>query len=127
MLDWSKLKAFADDKINVNQILKFVLERVKNIVGKGEKAGHQYFLLSPQCFPKVYFSRSLEFWIVWERVRGRNHLLSFIEIVIHNYSITCIQRPLKGSNGSGLTAGGLIGSFKKACCIRSGLLKQVVS
>ena len=34
-LDWSKLKAFADDKMNVTQKLKFVLEREGNIVGKG--------------------------------------------------------------------------------------------
>ena len=34
---WSKLKALADDKINVTEKLKFVLGRVENIVGKGEK------------------------------------------------------------------------------------------
>ena len=40
ILDWSKFKfkAFADDKICVTQILKFVLRRAKNIVGKGENA-----------------------------------------------------------------------------------------
>ena len=38
ILDWSKLKAFADDKINVTEKLKFVLGRVENIVGKGENA-----------------------------------------------------------------------------------------
>ena len=31
-LDKSKLKAFADDKINVTEKLKFVLGRVENIV-----------------------------------------------------------------------------------------------
>ena len=36
ILDSSKLKAFADDKINVNENLKFGLRRVENIVGKGE-------------------------------------------------------------------------------------------
>ena len=54
-LDWSKLKAFADDKIYVNKKLKFVLGRVENIVGKGENAGHQHFLLFPQCFQKAFF------------------------------------------------------------------------
>ena len=34
-LDWSKLKAFTDDKINVAEKLKFHLGRVENIVGKG--------------------------------------------------------------------------------------------
>ena len=52
ILDWSKLKAFADDKINVTEKLKFVLERVEDIVGKGENAGYQHFLLFPQCFQK---------------------------------------------------------------------------
>ena len=41
MLDWSKLKAFADEKINVTQELKFVSGRKENIVGKGENAGYQ--------------------------------------------------------------------------------------
>ena len=38
MLDWLKLKAFADGKINVTEKLKFVLVRVQNIVEKGENA-----------------------------------------------------------------------------------------
>ena len=46
ILDWSKLKAFADDKINVNENLKVGLERVENIEGKGENAGNQQFLTS---------------------------------------------------------------------------------
>ena len=39
-LDWSNLKAFAYDKINMTQKLKFVLGWVENIVGKGENAGY---------------------------------------------------------------------------------------
>ena len=38
ILDWSKLIAFADDKINVTEKVDFVLGRVENIVG-GENAG----------------------------------------------------------------------------------------
>ena len=53
--DWSKLKALADDKINVNQKLKFDMGKVENIVGKRENAGHQHFLLIPQCFKKSLF------------------------------------------------------------------------
>ena len=33
--------------------LKFVLGLVENIVGKGENAGYQHFLLFPQCFQKA--------------------------------------------------------------------------
>ena len=32
-----------------------VFDRVENIVGKGEKAGYQHFLLFPQCFEKASF------------------------------------------------------------------------
>ena len=45
--------------------LKFPTERVENIVGKGENAGYQHFLLFPQCFPKAFLSGSLKVWIVW--------------------------------------------------------------
>ena len=47
ILDWAKFKAFADDKINVNKNLRFVFGRIKNIVGEGENAGYQHFLLFP--------------------------------------------------------------------------------
>ena len=53
ILYWSKLKEFADNKINVTEKLKFVLGRVKNIVGKGGNAGNQHFLLFTQCFQKA--------------------------------------------------------------------------
>ena len=48
--DWSKLKALADNKINATEKSKYVSQRVENIVRKGENAGHQHFLLFPQCF-----------------------------------------------------------------------------
>ena len=51
--DCSKLKAFADDKLNVIQNIKVVFRRKENIVGKEENAGYQHFLLFPQCFQKV--------------------------------------------------------------------------
>ena len=34
---------------------KFVSELVENIVGKGENAGYQYFLLFPEYFQKAPF------------------------------------------------------------------------
>ena len=36
----TRLKAFADDKTDVTQKLKFDLGRVKNNLGKGENAGY---------------------------------------------------------------------------------------
>ena len=43
ILDWSILKAFGDDKLKVTKKMKFVLEMVENMVGKGENAGYQHF------------------------------------------------------------------------------------
>ena len=64
ILTLTKFKAFADDKIMVNQKLK-LLEKVENIVGKGENAGYQHFLLFPQCFLKLSFPEVLKVGIVW--------------------------------------------------------------
>ena len=55
ILGLSKLKAFADDKLNVTQTITVVFHRIENIVGKGENAGYRYFLLLPQCFQKAFF------------------------------------------------------------------------
>ena len=65
ILDQFKLKAFADDKINVTQKLKFAFGKVENIVGKGENAGYQHFLHFRQCFQKATFSGSFKVGIVW--------------------------------------------------------------
>ena len=64
ILDWSKLKALADDKINAIKPLKFVLGRLEKIVGNGQNAGYQHFLLFPQCFQKASFSGLLKVGIV---------------------------------------------------------------
>ena len=69
-LDQSKLKAFSDDKIIVTSHQTFFLGWVENIVGKGENAGNQHFLLFPQYFRKAFFSGSLKVGIVWERVKS---------------------------------------------------------
>ena len=44
-LDLSKLEAFADDKLKVIEMAKFVLDTIENNVRKGENAGYQHFLL----------------------------------------------------------------------------------
>ena len=49
-LDRTKLNAFADVKLNVAKTIS-VIDRAVNIVGKGENAGDQHFLLFSQCFP----------------------------------------------------------------------------
>ena len=55
-LNLTKFRAFADDKENVAKIMISVFDRVENIVGKGENAGHQHFFFFLLCFQKTSFS-----------------------------------------------------------------------
>ena len=41
-LDWSKLEAFAENKLNVAEITMSVFDSDKNIAGNGENAGYQH-------------------------------------------------------------------------------------
>ena len=53
MLDWSKMKTLADDKINANENLEFGLGRVENIMGNGENTSHQHFFFSHNVFKRL--------------------------------------------------------------------------
>ena len=68
ILDKTKFKAVVDNNFNVSKIITFVFVLIENIVGKGENAGYQLFLLFPQCFQKFSFSESLKVRIVRKRV-----------------------------------------------------------
>ena len=54
ILALSKLKAFADNNFILAKMVQLLSERIENIVGKGENAGNQHFLLFPQCFEKAF-------------------------------------------------------------------------
>ena len=56
-LDWSKLKGFADDKINAAEKFEFVLQREENIVGKRRKCWLPAFSPFPTMFSKSCFFR----------------------------------------------------------------------
>ena len=60
ILGFPKLKAFADDKLNVTKNVEVVFHRIENIVEKEENAGYQHFLLFPQCFQKDFSSKCIE-------------------------------------------------------------------
>ena len=61
ILDFPKLKAFADDKINEAHKLKFVSEMVENIARKGEINWLPAFSPFPQCF-QVAFRCFVKTW-----------------------------------------------------------------
>ena len=57
ILDWPKLKAFAESK-RCDLRLENCLQRIENIVGKGGNDGYQHFLFFHQCFQKASFPKS---------------------------------------------------------------------
>ena len=53
ILDQTKLKAFADDKLNVTKMIISVFDRVENIVGKVEIACTSNFYFSHNFFKRL--------------------------------------------------------------------------
>ena len=45
--------------LKVGQIVEVVDDKVESIVGKGEDAAYQHFLLFLQCFQKLFLTGSL--------------------------------------------------------------------
>ena len=68
ILDWSKLKQFADDNFKFDENSRKFFKRVENTVRKGEIACYKQILLFPQCFPKACFPGASKGVIVWEWV-----------------------------------------------------------
>ena len=56
----SKMKEFADDYFKFDENGRKLSKCVENIVGKGEIAHYEQFLLFPQCFQKVLYSRHVK-------------------------------------------------------------------
>ena len=53
ILDFSKLKGFADDNFNLVEYDRMFFILVENTFGKGEIARNEQFLLFPQYFQKT--------------------------------------------------------------------------
>ena len=83
ILDWSKLKTFADDKMKYAKMMIVVFDRVENLVGKGENAGYQHFLLFPQCFPKASASAPREHFTIFLFLQNSN--LEGVHITVYRY------------------------------------------
>ena len=70
LLQTSKNQVLFWERFNVAKFIIPVFDRVENIVGKGENAGNQHFLLFPQCFQKIFSSGLLKVGIVWLMVNS---------------------------------------------------------
>ena len=51
----TKLKVFANEKLNVAKMTIALCGRLENTVGKEENAGYQHFLFLPTMFSKAFF------------------------------------------------------------------------
>ena len=71
ILDQTKFKVFADDKLNVTKMIISVFYRVENIVGKGEIACTSNFFFSHNVFQKASFPDASKCVIVWEWVKSQ--------------------------------------------------------
>ena len=85
----TKLEEFTDGKINGSKKLKLVLGRVENIVGKGENAVYQHFLLFPRCFHKTPFSRLLKVGLCGKELKQflKNMQSEQINLLPHNKNV----------------------------------------
>ena len=68
ILDFSKLKEFADDSFKFDEIGRKLFKQVENTVGNGEIACNKQFLFFPQCFQRACFPGASKGVIVWEWV-----------------------------------------------------------
>ena len=60
------MKEFADDNFKFDENGRKLSKQAENIVGKGEIAHYEQFLLFPQCFQKACFPGVPKGVIVWE-------------------------------------------------------------
>ena len=74
-LDLSELRAFVDNNFNVAQMEWFFFDKIENMVGKGENAGYQHFLLFLQCFQKANTTRAdnTSMLLILDRILGEPH------------------------------------------------------
>ena len=70
ILDFFKLKEFADDNFKFDESGRKLSKRIENTVGKGEIARFEQFLLIPHCFQKACFPGASKDVIVWEWVNA---------------------------------------------------------
>ena len=80
---WPNCKAFANDKLN---LAKMMIGQ-NNIVGKGENAGYQHFVLFPACFQTLPVSRSLKLGIAGYRVKWQTNDFLFWYARTHSKKI----------------------------------------
>ena len=84
ILDHTKLKAFADDKLNVTKMIISVFDRVENIVGKGEIACTNNFSFSLNVFKRPLSFTHQKVSLCWNGLNGISFFISICNSVSYN-------------------------------------------
>ena len=79
ILDRSKLKLSAEDNFEFDVNCRKFSKLVENIVGKGDFACYEQFLLFPQCFQKPCFPGASKGVIVWEWIITHYHKMQHFD------------------------------------------------
>ena len=66
------MKEFAGNNFKFDQNGRIFFKRVENIVGKGEIARNEQFLLFPRCFQKTCAADTWKAGLVWEGLNKYN-------------------------------------------------------
>ena len=83
------MEAFADDKIDVAEKVKFVVERVENTVGKGISAVYQHFLHFPLYFQGL-LTVLLKAGIIFVKCQSSAANL-FHDFTVNDLLISCVR------------------------------------
>ena len=81
ILDWSKLKALADDKINVSEKLKFCVGKGRKHCGKRRKCWLPAFSPFPTMFLKSFF---------FKVVKSRDLVVKELNVIDRAYMFSCV-------------------------------------
>ena len=73
ILDQNKLKAFADNKLNVTKMIISVFDKSRKHGGKRRNCLYKQFLLFPQCFQQASFPDPSKDVTVWGWVKKDLH------------------------------------------------------
>ena len=118
----TKLKAFADDNIDIAKMTISLCSRLENTVGKEENAGYKHFLLFPTVFFKA-FLRFIKVWITWFNPLPDNKILqksNLKQSADHNFKFDENSRKFSKWVENTVNKGEILlfpQSFQKACLL----------
>ena len=95
ILDQTKLKAFADNKLNVTKMTISVFDRVENIVGKGEIACTSNFSFSHKVFKRLLSQTHQKVSLVLEWVNPlKGRLFLYKPLKTNSHTMTPFDAPV---------------------------------